>query len=1037
MAELVQLSLRAGIDESVDPKQIPAGTLLVGENCRQDKLGRLRKRRGTTALAKTLLGGGSVNAGERILPIGDSLGVFDGRDLKVYSEALAKWQTVDRPTPMLARQTPLIDAIKSAESVDQAVASGLMITLYEVSDGDASAMLYIFVREIATGAIVLPPTLVTGSGGGSAAPGTCPRIIVRESTGLAYAIWNTVAGTAYVRVLTLSTLTLGSPIVLATGLRTESAIDAQISGAYLFFVGNLTAGADRIKLIRFTLSDVTFATSATVSGGGAISALNFCLDASDTVGVHVAYSTSSLTRLIRFNYAASSVLTGPTTIFAGASPWVFVAAADTFEVLFGHVYIEASAFMGTISQYKLTTFLVQSNTHAITANSRRETFGLIAPSKPFRIGERWYCRASTFVFSSTADVAPGDSSSVIVEIRTDAQATFPPHRHVATLENQTAWFSSIPNGHLTQPAIVGNTVYIAASYKNRVFTKFDDAAVAVPLGWNQYELTFEGGNLHKVLTLGRISLGVGAAPYVLDGATTMPAGFAHAPVLNAIESATVGNLDDGVYQYVATYAWRDARGVLHRSIPSSPVRVEVVVLTGSSIDLELICTGISTHQSEITGFGDTSASPVMIELWRTLKDGGDFYRRTVEPLYATRYNAIDAYLALFNDGSADDNIGNPLLGLELSSQPQIYTVQELEDVPPPAAIDGVVHRGRFALLAADGATLWMSKVAGEDAAIFPGFHEALTLPFDRRKYALATLDERMVVFGADNIDLVDGDGPDSNGDQNTWRVTSLQTDVGCTNPRSVVAMPSGVMFQSGVDIMLLGRELAVTWAGRSVADRLAAFPTITSAVLVSEEHEVRFTCLAANEATGIVLVYDYERSAWYVRKYFDADGDTVDMPIVDAALVNGVYTMLLSSGRVYRETSASCLDAAEEYVSMVAEIYVAPAGNQGWHRLKDVQLLGTALTNHDITIDIARDFGTSFEQTKTFLAETDVTTPGPLEQARVTVARQKGQAFRVRVSDAEPTSGTVGTGEGFMLEGLACFVQRKSGSAKVSASRKG
>jgi hypothetical protein len=358
-------------------------------------------------------------------------------------------------------------------------------------------------------------------------------------------------------------------------------------------------------------------------------------------------------------------------------------------------------------------------------------------------------------------------------------------------------------------------------------------------------------------------------------------------------------------------------------------------------------------------------------------------------------------------------------------------------VPPPAALTGCVHRSRFALLAADRRTLWMSKVAEEDLGLFPGFNEALTIFFERKKYALASLDERLVAFGEDNVDLVEGDGPDSNGDANTWRTVGLQTDVGCTNPRSVVSTPMGIMFQSSDgDLVLLDRELSIQWIGRPVADRLAAFPTITSAVLVSDEHEVRFTCNAADGLTGIVLVFDYDRGAWYVRKYYDADSASVSMPIADAALIDDVYTMLLSGGRVYRETGANSLDAGSQYVKMAAEIYVSPAGNQGWSRVKDVQLLGTSLTNHDLTISVARDFATSFEQVETFTAQGDVTTVGPLEQARVTLAQQKGQAFRVRVEDATPTSGAVGTGEGFLLEGLALHVQPKPGPAKVSSGRK-
>ena len=37
MSQYIQLPFKAGIDEGTDPKQLPAGTLKVGQNVRQDK----------------------------------------------------------------------------------------------------------------------------------------------------------------------------------------------------------------------------------------------------------------------------------------------------------------------------------------------------------------------------------------------------------------------------------------------------------------------------------------------------------------------------------------------------------------------------------------------------------------------------------------------------------------------------------------------------------------------------------------------------------------------------------------------------------------------------------------------------------------------------------------------------------------------------------------------------------------------------------------------------------------------------------------
>lgn len=1038
MAELVQLSFRSGIEEGVDPKQLQPGQLLVAENCRQDKEGRLRKRLGTEAVVKTTIAGGTISAGQRLTGASARLALNDGTEQQVYLESLAKWQAADRPPPLLATTEPLIDSTKGVELVDQAVSDDLLVTLYQVSDTTLQGgPIYVFVREISTGHLALQPTHV-------GATGFAPRVVIRSGT--AHLLWSTAAGAIQVRPLSLSTFAFtAAASSIVTGAYASTPFDAQVVGDSLYVAWFHASGADRVTLRKFNLA-APYAVLGTIATGGAIASKNaICIDASNGLRVLLAYSADSLTRGAILNTAATAVTVAPVTLLAMASFHVFIAAHDAAQSLVGYAYLNTASFD---TNYQFDTGLVDL-AFAAVANTRRLTYWVMFPSKPWRVNGRWFVRAMSFQISTGTLEQPPDPSNVVLEIRTDAHSGFsaiaaPSHQHVATLENQTGWSSFRVGGHLMQPVILDTDVIIASGYRNRALVKILDTSVVggsvrIPLGWNQHRLSFEGGDLHRLLHLGNVSLGICAAPYVDDGAMTRPAGFIHAPVIiDATANVGTGLLEAGVYQYVACYVWRDARGVLHRGIPSPPK--EVTVALNDSVDLKISTTGISSKLDEVTeaiAIGSL-AHPAMIEIFRTKVDEGDFYRRTFEP-FRVDVNDSQTYTVAINDAAADDDLSGGFGGgVALDEQPQIYTASELEDVPPPAAVAGAVHRGRFALLAADQHTVWLSRVASEDLAIFPGFHEAFTLVFDRKKYALESLDERLVVFGENNIDLVEGDGPDSNGDQNTWKVVGLQTDVGCTNPRSLVSTPFGLMFQSSDgDIVTLTRELAVQWVGRPIADRITAFPVVTSAVLVADAHEVRFTCNAEDGLTGIVLVFDYERGRWFVRRYYDADAAVGDMPIADAALVDGVYTMLLAGGRVYRETEAHCLDAAASYVAMAAEIYVAPAGNQGWSRLRDVQLLGTAITDHDLTISIARDFAASFEQTKLFVAEGDVTTPGPLEKARVTLARQKGQAFRVRVEDAEPNSGTVGTGEGFMLEGLALNAVPKDGPAKLSSGRRG
>jgi hypothetical protein len=209
---------------------------------------------------------------------------------------------------------------------------------------------------------------------------------------------------------------------------------------------------------------------------------------------------------------------------------------------------------------------------------------------------------------------------------------------------------------------------------------------------------------------------------------------------------------------------------------------------------------------------------------------------------------------------------------------------------------------------------------------------------------------------------------------------------------------------------------------------------------VPDEQEIRFTCTATGGATGIVLAWHYGYKVWFTRKYADlADTSAASIPFVDAALIDGVYTMLTAGGQVYRESTSTKLDNGTGFVGRdVVLAPISPGGNLAWHRVKQVALLGTSVTNHDLKISIARDYATSYEQTETFLAGSAATTIGPLEQCRVTLARQKCQAVKIRIQDITPTTpGTypVSTGDGPILEAVALRVGVKSGTPRTASGQ--
>jgi len=361
-----------------------------------------------------------------------------------------------------------------------------------------------------------------------------------------------------------------------------------------------------------------------------------------------------------------------------------------------------------------------------------------------------------------------------------------------------------------------------------------------------------------------------------------------------------------------------------------------------------------------------------------------------------------------------------------------------------------LHNGRIGLITGGRREYWFSKDFRENPGIAPGFNPGQVELYDEDLVGCASMDEKRVMFSESRIWFVIGDGPTVAGTDNRFTPPQLiQSDVGCTNPRSIVSWPGGVIFQHGIDVFNLNRGLQVEWIGKDARDTFATYNQITSAVLVASEGEIRFTCNGAErtyerqedgsyewtygDVEGRIVVYDYARKTWMTRMYPGRDA------IVDAAVHDGVYHFA-TTNNVRRETIDLHLDDGAYVPSEVRLAPIAPMGPIAWQRVRRAHLMGTSVSNHQITIAIARDFSESAQQTKTFVAGSDVTAVGPLERAQVDLTVQKVQAVEIRISDAAPANANaypLGTGGGFTLDGVALLVQPKSGLPRTTPSRRG
>jgi hypothetical protein len=421
---------------------------------------------------------------------------------------------------------------------------------------------------------------------------------------------------------------------------------------------------------------------------------------------------------------------------------------------------------------------------------------------------------------------------------------------------------------------------------------------------------------------------------------------------------------------------------------------------------------------------------VALVVYRTEANNTQLYRVT-DP--GASYNLNDPTMDTI---SITDSVGEPT---PLIQGQNLYTfggVVENVSVPNCSAID--IFDNRMWVLPSDNRlNPWFSKVVTAGTPV--EFSDLFTFPIDPRGgdiTAMQSMDANQIFYKESSIYYTTGTGPDATGQQEAYQPASapISTDVGCTDPRSVILMPFGQMFKSKKGIYLLDRGLEVHYIGADVA----AFNqyTVVAATLVSSQNQVRF--LLSN---GVMLVYDYFMKQWGHRPLHQ---------LVDSTIWQDSYVYLQSNGRVMVEDPTSFADAGEYYAMQVGTSWLSFAQISGYQRVKYFMLLGDYRSPHQLQINVAYDFDPT--PTQVLFIDATAFDPGswgdgdswgsdevwgdfyPAYQFRVNLTKQKCTSIQITIADVQ-TDPAQPPGEGFALSSLTFVVGVKSGVRKVGIER--
>lgn len=991
----ININFAQGLDTKTDPFQVQVGKMLALQNSVFQVQGRLQKRNGFKDLPDLIASNNTflTTYKDNLLAIGSEMQLLTNSDTEWVSKGSI--QSLDVST------TPIIRTSTSQTAADIATNSdGLACAVFLDSSGNS----YYQVFDSVTGQIVVNQTLVPNSG-----------TQVRVFTLGGYFIVTYLAtsgGTSlkYIYIPFSAPDNPSSPVTLSSQVSGASAAYDGIvanNNLYLAFDASDLGGAVRVLYIDSSLVPHTPAILA-----GSVANL-----------MSVVADTSGSTPVIWISFYTS----GSTTVYSAAfGPSLTAVLAPTSAVT-GVTINELTSFAVNAVN---TIFYQNTNTYAYSS-IRSDYTSKVTMTQGGVAGTPSVVLRSVGIASKAFYISDNAKIYLMVAYASTLQPTY----FISDSDGNIVAKLAYSNGGgyqvnqiLPQANVIGNTVQIAYLFKDLLATVNKDinsgqSSIYSQTGVNFATFTFNttdqvaaeiGNDLHLT----------GGFLWMFDSVKPVEHGFHLYPEDIGVTTATgSGGLTAQQYYYQVTYEWTDAQGNLHRSAPSIPTGI--VTTTSSSTNTIKIPTLRVTYK--------TSPNPVRIVIYRWSQAQQSFYQIT--SITSPTLNDPSVDYITYTDTQADSAIlGNVLL----------YTTGGVvENIAAPSCSAAALFKSRLFLIdAEDPNLLWYSKQVIESTPVeMSDLFTQYVAPTTAAQgptgpmHCLSALDDKLIIFKKNAIYYMTGNGPDNTGANNDFsEPTFISAVVGCTNQRSIVFMPQGLMFQSDKGIWLLGRDLSTSYIGAPV--EAYNNDAVLSAINIPGTNQVRFTL-----ASGVTLMYDYYYNQW---------GTFTNIPATSSAVYNSLHTYLnASAGMVRQENPGSFLDGSKPVLMSLTTGWLNLSGLQGYQRAYFLYLLGTYKTPHKLTVKIAYDYDSNATQSTVITPDNfspaygDDTVYGGgnpyggtnnVENWRIFLQQQRCQAIQITITESYDASQGAAAGAGLYLSGINFVYGTKKGYRPIRST---
>jgi len=978
----VPVDLSGSLETKTDPKLVLPSKLTALENGVFTVGSTITKRQGYSKLSTAVAGSATnITSGDALATFQQELLLFSGSKLFSYANGISEWTDRGDTISVTIDSDSIVRNDYEQSNPDIAYGNGLIVIAYEDTQGGIRAT----VLDSVSGAVI-------SSNSSISATGVLPRCL--ELDGQIAVVYQETSGTDSIAIRMIEP---DDPTAWKTAV--TLATDAHLTVPHLDVTKYNLAGictyansSDEIKVL--------YITSDGAAGGpanGYPSPLTISAQAEDALGIlydttggdiYIAYAKSTAgTGLKMVRYDTSFALQDTETIEATSTAvkHVTLALDSDSNVI---ILYELNATASYDHLIKSALYTVSTSAMASAAVLKRSV-GLA--SKAWLYNSKVYF-VSCFDSTLQSTYFLLDSTGLIV----------------AKLQSGVAGGLQSRSSLSHQIAVDVGIFQVPVQVKTRLVSRDNDLYSLK--GVSKSLVNFTTTANFDTEELGQSLLSGGGFVSNYDGYTVSEHGF-HLYAENvSVALAAGGSLTSGgTFQYKVIYQHTDAQGQISRSAPSVAVTASP---TGSNLTatLTIPTLRLTTHTN------------VLCEVYRTTNAGTLFFR------VGNVANSTSADTVSFSDdGTINDT--------NLVAKESLYTNGDiLEHVSPPAtSVIGSFNNRMFCVSSENPKTIFYSqkRTAGNPIE-FSDFLK-ITMNQAQEVTAVHALDEKLIIFEQDRIFYITGDGPNSAGEQNSFSEPQLVTsDVGCSNTRSIVLMPNGLMFMSNKGIYMLDRGLSTHYIGAPVEAYNAL--TVTSAVLLQDQNQVRFT---AND--GVALIYDYFSDKWSTFSNHSGNGAVT-------WLATGKYCYLRDSGGVVFQQSDGYTDNGAAIQMKLKTAWIKPESIQGYQRCRRALVLGDYKSNHTLEARVSYDFREYSNELHSFNFRTasgqtefgddalygDTTYGGSSDgvyQFRMTLAHQKCDAVRFEFADTVSTD----PGQAYSISNLMLEIGLKTTPMKLPA----